>query len=102
MSSHDDFIFNKLDKYFQIRLARAEVPALANQIISKLPPDEIFDESQLFQFVSETIGITNQNLIQQSIDQLMNQKELIMVEQNGNRYYRKMYLGSGKEPLPHS
>ena len=65
MSSHDNFIFNKLDKYFQIRLARAEVPALANQIISKLPPDEIFDESQPFHFVSETIGITNQNLIQQ-------------------------------------
>jgi hypothetical protein len=56
-----------------------------------MPPDEIFEFNQFVEYIKTNIGI-QEELIQQALQILIEQKKLIAVEKAGRVFYRKMDL----------
>jgi hypothetical protein len=61
-------------------------------ILSQLP-DQIFEHSELVVFIRDQIGITDPNLIEESINLLVKQKRLARVEEQGLLFYKKIDSG---------
>lgn len=97
--SHEDFQRNFLDRVHQIRVANMLPTSAADNILTKVPPD-ILEHNELVNFVKTNIGINDDNLIQQAIDILVNRKDLVMVEQKGLTFCKKLDLGNNnKTPI---
>jgi hypothetical protein len=85
----DDLIKERIDKIHQIRLAKELPRSVANQIFENLPDNQIFGQSELFNWITENLGLDDSALIQQGIDQLVAEKKLLQVEKAGKVFYRK-------------
>jgi len=92
MHPAEDFIIEKIERFHKVMLGKQEAPALANQIFQKIKPDEIYEESQFYEFIKRTIGDINPKMIQESIQLLVDQKRLIQVSKTGKIYFRKLEL----------
>jgi len=85
----DDLIKERIDKIHQIRLAKELPRSVGNQIFENLPDNQIFEQTELFNWITENLGLDDSALIQQGIDQLVSEKKLISVEKSGKIFYRK-------------
>jgi len=53
MHTANDFVEDKINRWVQVMLAKAEAPALANQIFQSIVEDQIYEKSKFFFFHKE-------------------------------------------------
>jgi len=85
----DDVIRERIDKIHQIRISKALPISVGNQIFENLPDNQIFEQSELFNWITQNLGLDDSALIQQGIDQLVAEKKLLQVEKAAKVFYRK-------------
>lgn len=91
MQTVDDFTYDRINKWHRIMLAKAELPAISNQLYEKLPNDDtIYSLEEFIDWVTKTLGLDDPEVIQQAVDQLVNQRKLIRIDKKGITYLRKM------------
>jgi hypothetical protein len=91
MQTVDEWAYDRVMKWHKIMLAKQELPAVANQIFETMKDDDrIYELNEFISWVNQNLGLTDPELIQSAIDQLIKEKKLISVEKNGKVFLRKM------------
>lgn len=76
MQTADDWINERLNKLHMIKIAKLMPEAAATEIFKKVPPEQIFEATQFVEYIKTNIGIQEDDLIQQAIQILIDQKKL--------------------------
>jgi hypothetical protein len=96
MQTVEEWVNERLNKLHMIKIAKLMPEAAANEIFKSMPSGDIFESNEFIDFIRKNIGIQEEDLINQAIDILIQQKKLIAVERSGKVFYRKLELISSK------